>query len=139
MLNANRERLGDAAISDDEQDVEGEADDEEHIQLGKIGEDDEPGWVMGTISKTPKQHIDSFRWKHMRLDGLAQLGWWDMAYNFRKRDMKYGMAKLSVPAVVKPQTGMTAATPSPPTFGELLQTLVNVHRQLEMPQGTSRP
>jgi hypothetical protein len=53
--------------------------------------------------------------------------------------MKYETAKLKVPVVVKPQIETTAATPSPMTFGEHLQTLENVQEQLEMPAVTSRP
>jgi len=57
----------------------------------------------------------------MKLDELTQLGWGDAADYFRERDMKTMPTELKVPAVVKPQTGTTAATPSPTTFGELMQ------------------
>jgi len=53
--------------------------------------------------------------------------------------MKYGMAELKVPAVVKPQTDMTAAIPSPTTCGELTQTVDIVLGQSQMSQMTSRP
>jgi len=58
---------------------------------------------------------------------------------FRERDMKYGTIELQVLAVVKPQTDMTATTPSPTTFRELRQTLDSVPRQSQMLQVTSRP
>jgi len=51
--------------------------------------------------------------------------------------MKYGTTALKVLAVVKPQTDTTAATPSPTTFGELMQVLDIFHRQSQMPQETS--
>jgi len=51
--------------------------------------------------------------------------------------MKYGTAELKVPAVVKPQIDMTAATPSLSTFGELMHTLDIVCRQSQMPAVTS--
>jgi len=51
--------------------------------------------------------------------------------------MKYGMTELNVPAVVKPQTDTTAATPSPTTLGELMQVLDIVPGQSQMLQVTS--
>jgi len=75
----------------------------------------------------------------MRLDELTQPGWGDAANNFSQRDMKYWTAELKVLAVVKPQIGMTAATPSPTTFGELMQTFDIVRGQSQMPAVTSRP
>jgi len=61
MLNAIGDGLSDLASSDDDEDGEGEADDEEDIELGKISEDDEPGWVMSIISKAVQHRIESFR------------------------------------------------------------------------------
>jgi len=52
--------------------------------------------------------------------------------------MKYGMTHLKIPAVGKPQEDSTAATPSPTTFGKLMQTLDIVPGQSQMPQVTSR-
>jgi hypothetical protein len=43
------------------------------------------------------------------------------------------------PPFVKPQTDMTAATPLPTTFGELLQTLDIFPEQSQMLQGISQP
>jgi hypothetical protein len=37
--------------------------------------------------------------------------------------MKYGTTELKARAVGKPQSASTAATPSPTTFGELMQAL----------------
>ena len=51
--------------------------------------------------------------------------------------MNDGTTELKVPAVVKPQTDTTAATPSPTTFGELMQVLDIVPGQSQMPQVTS--
>jgi hypothetical protein len=75
---------------------------------------------MGTISKTVQLHMENFRHKQMRLYKLTQLGCVDTSDDFRKRDMKYGTTELNVPAVVKSQTDMTAATPSLTSFGELV-------------------
>jgi len=52
--------------------------------------------------------------------------------------MEYGMTELKVLAVVKPQTDMTAATPSPTTFGELMQVLDIVPGQSHMMPVTSQ-
>jgi hypothetical protein len=118
ILNSIGDSLNDLASSDDEQDEEVVKDDEEDAELGKISDDDEPGWVMGTITKTVHHRMEGFQHKQMRFDGFTQPGWGDAANNIRERDMKYGTAKLKVPAVVKPQKDMTAATPSPTTDGE---------------------
>jgi len=50
MLNAIWDSLSNLASSDDELDEEDEEDDEEDTELGKLSDDDEPGWVIGTIS-----------------------------------------------------------------------------------------
>ena len=138
MLNAIRDSLSDLASSEDEEDVEDEDDDEQDTELGKLSEDDKPGWVMGTISKTVQHYMESFRQKQMRLDELTQLEWGDAANCFCERDMKYGTTELKVPAVVKPQTDTTAATPAPTTFGELMQVLDIVLGPSQMWQVTSR-
>jgi len=44
-----------------------------------------------------------------------------------------------VPAVVKPPTDMTAATPSQTKFGELIETLVIVTGQSQIPERYHRP
>jgi len=139
MLNAIGDSLSDLASSDDEQDREDKEDDEEDIELGKLSDDDEPGWVMGTITKTVQHRMESFRQKQMRLDELTQPGWGDAANYFRERDMRYGTAELMVPAVVKPQLDSTTATPSPIRVGENTQTPEIVRGQSEMPAVTSRP
>jgi len=57
MLNAIGDCLSDLAGSDEEEDGEDEDDEEEHPAGGKLSEDEEPGWVMGTISKTVQQCV----------------------------------------------------------------------------------
>ena len=128
--------LSDLASSDDGEDGE---DEDEETELGKLSEDDEPGWVMGTISKTVQQRIESFRQKQMKLDELTQPGWEDAADYFRERDKKYGTAEFRVPVVVQPQTDDDASAPPATTFGELMERLDIVPGILQMPQGTSRP
>jgi len=139
MLNAIRDSLSDLASSDDEHDGEDEEDDEEDTELGKLSDDDEPGWVMGTITKTVQHRMESFRQKQMRLDEFTQPGWGDAANYFRERDMRYGTAELKVPAVVKAQIDPTTATPSPITVGVHMQTSEIVRGKSEMPAMTSRP
>jgi len=58
MLDTIRDSLSDLASSDDEED--GENDDQD-TDLGKLSENDEPSWLMGTISKTVKQHVERFQ------------------------------------------------------------------------------
>ena len=67
-----RRHLSDIASSDNGDDV-GDDDDEE-IQQGLLSEDDEPGWVMGKITKTEKQRMDRIRQKQVKLDELTQPG-----------------------------------------------------------------
>jgi hypothetical protein len=138
MLHAIGDCLCDLARSDHEEDGE-DAEDEEDTALGKLSEVNEPGWVMGTISKMVQYRSESFRQTQMKLDKRTQARWGEAADYFQERDMKYGMAELMVPAIVKPQTDTAAAALLPKTFGELMQTLDTVPGKLQMPQGTSRP
>jgi len=137
FLNAIGDSLSDLASSQDEEDGEDKDDDEEDTELGKLSEDDERGWVMGTISKMVQHRMESCRPKQIRLHELRQLGWGDAAGYFCDTDIKYGTTELRVPAVVKPQTDMSVATPSPTAYGELIQVLDIVPRQAQMPQAMS--
>ena len=137
-MNAIGDSLSDLASSKDEEDGEDEDDDEEDTGHGKLSEDDEPGWVIGTIPQTVQHRMESFRQKQMRLDQQTQPGWGDAADIFCARDMKYRTPELKVPAVLNPQTDSTAATPSPTTFGERMQAFDIVPGQSQMPQVTSR-
>jgi len=136
MMAASRDSLSGLASSDDGEDGE---DEDEETELGKLSEDDEPGWVMGTISKTVQQRMESFRQKQLNLDELKQPGWEDAADYFRQRDKKYGTAEFRVPVVVQPQTDHDASAPPPTTFGQLMERLDIVPGISQMPQGTSRP
>ena len=136
MMAAIGDSLSDLASSDDGQDGE---DEDAETEQGKLSEDNEPGWVMGTITKTVQQRMERFCQKQMKLDELTQPGWEDAADYFRERDKKYGTAELRVPVVVQPQTDDDASAPPPTTFGELMERLDIVPGISQMPQGTSRP
>ena len=56
---------------------------------GKLSEDDESGWVMGTISNMVQYRMERFRQNQMKLDKLTQPGWGGAAHYFRERDNKY--------------------------------------------------
>jgi hypothetical protein len=122
MLNAIRASLGNLASSNDEQDREDENIDEKRKDLGKLSHDNEPGWVMGTITKRVQHCMKSFQQTQIRIDELTQLGWEDATDYVRERYMKSWAAKFNLPAIVKPHIDMTAATPSPKTSGEHMQT-----------------
>jgi len=139
MWNAIGDRLSDFGSLDDEEDGESVEADEEDTDLGNLSEDDEPGWVMGTISKTQQQHMGRVLQKKMRLDELTQTWWWDAADSFCGRDMKHRMAKLKVPAVVKVRTAQVAATPAPTTIVELMYTLDILLGRSQTPQVSSPP
>jgi hypothetical protein len=68
--------------SDDGEDRYNE--DEEQQAPRMVSKDDEPGWVMGTITKNVPQHMQRFRQKQMMRDKVAQLGWEDAANYFRE-------------------------------------------------------
>jgi len=137
MLVAIGDSLSDLASSNNGED--GEEEDDEETEQGNLSKDDEPGWVMGTITKTVQQRMERFRQKQMMLDELTQRGWEDAADDFRERDKKYGSTELRVPAVVQPQTMNDAPAPLPATFGELMESLDIVPGISQRPQGTSRP
>jgi len=59
----------DLASSDDWED--GEDQDDEKSEQGKLSKDEEPGWVMGTITKTVQQRRDRFRQKQNTLDEMT--------------------------------------------------------------------
>jgi hypothetical protein len=81
LMVAIRESLSDIASSEDRDNVEEK--DDEQTEQGKLSEDDELGWVMGTISKTVEQCMEWFQEKRMRQDELIKPGWEDATYNFR--------------------------------------------------------
>jgi len=84
MLVAIRDSLSDLASSDDGED--GEEEDDEETEQGNLSEDDEPSWVMGTITKMVQQRIERSRQKQMKIDELTQPGWEDSVDYFREHD-----------------------------------------------------
>jgi hypothetical protein len=82
ILVAIGDSLSDLASSDDGEDWEDE--DEEYTEQGNLSEDDEPGWVMGTITKKVRQGMERFRQKQMKLDKLTQPGLEDAAGYIRE-------------------------------------------------------
>jgi len=137
MLVAIGASQSDLASSDDGED--GEDEDDEETEQGKLSEDDKPGWVMGTITKTVQQRLERFRQKQMKLDELTQPGWENAADYFHEQDKKYGTSELRVPAVVRPQTIEDTLAPPPTTFTELMESLDIVSGISQRPQGTSPP
>jgi len=98
MLNARGDSLSNLASSDIGENGEDEDDDEADPVGSKLSDDDEPGWVMGTISETEQYRKERFRQKQMKLDKLMQPGWGDAADYFCEWDRKYGKTELKVPA-----------------------------------------
>ena len=74
IMNAVGDSISDLASSDNEENGEDEADDKEDTELGKLSEDDKPSWVMGAISKTVQQHMESIWQKQRKLSKLMQKG-----------------------------------------------------------------
>jgi hypothetical protein len=97
----------------------GEAGDEmgdEKREHGLLSEDDEPSWVMRTISKTVQQSLERFEQKRMKLDELTQSGWEYAADYFCESDKQYGTSELRVQMVVKLQIDHDAAALALTTF-----------------------
>jgi len=115
-LDAVGDSLSDLSGSDDE-DNGGDDDDTEQSELS---EDDEPGGVMGTISKRVQKHIERFWQMQMELDQLTHLGWWDAASYIRESEEELSTTELKVSAKVKPHAHKNKATPERSTFGELM-------------------
>lgn len=139
MLNGIGNGLSNVVFSTTEEYGEQKKDDEEDTALGKLSGDDQPGRVMGTISKTVQHCMESLRRNGISLDELTQNRRPDAADNRRERHPKYRTTELMILALVKPGTDRTAATPSWTTFGVLLQTLHIVSGQSQMPQVVSQP
>jgi len=59
MLVAIGDSLSDLASSDDGED--GEEEDDEETKQGNLSKHDQPGWVMGTITKTVQQRMKRFQ------------------------------------------------------------------------------
>jgi len=100
MLNAIGDSLSDLATSDYEEDGEDEDAEEEDPVGGKLSNDDEPGWVMRTISSTVQYRMERFRQKQMKICELIQPGWRDAAEYVRERHRMYRMTERKVPAVI---------------------------------------
>jgi len=88
MIVAIGDSLSDLATSDDGED--GEDEDDEETERGQLSKDDEPSWLMGTITKTVQQRLERLRPKQMTLDKLTQPGWEDTAVYLCEREKKYG-------------------------------------------------
>ena len=134
MLVAIGHSVSDLACPDDWED--GEDEDDEVTEQDMLSKDEEPGWVIATITKPVQQHMERFRQKQMKFNQFTQSGWEDAANYFRERDMKYGTSELSVLAVVQPETDDHAPPHPPTTLSELMESLDIVPG---IPQGTSRP
>jgi hypothetical protein len=70
MLVAIGASMSDHACSDDGED--GDDEDVEETEQGEQSEGDEPGWVLGTNTKTVPQRMQRFRHKQMKIDTLTQ-------------------------------------------------------------------
>jgi len=140
MMNAIEEILSDlASFNIDLDGYDEDNEEEEDTELGRLSNDEEPGWVMGTITKMVQQHMERSWPKRMKQDEWIEPGWGYAPDYFRETDKKHGKAELKVLAVVKQQTDTAAAIPAPTTFGELMETHNINARILQWLHGSSRP
>ena len=122
MINAIRNSLPNHASSHNEE--AGDNEDDDDTEMGKLSDNDKPSWLVATITKSVQLHIERFRQKQMKLDGLTLPGGVDAANYFGDRDKKHGTTELKIPPFVKPQIDNVAAAPAPTTFGELICCLI---------------
>jgi len=134
------------AIQDSQRDIassndveNGDHEHDEETQLGQLSEDDEPYYMMGTITKTVQQRMERFWEKQINLDKFTRHGCEDAHNYFRERDKKYSTSELRVTAVVHLQTDDDAASPAPTPFAELMECRNIVPVISQMLHGTSRP
>jgi hypothetical protein len=85
MLNAIGDSLSDLASLEHQEDEEDEDDDKADAGHGKLSEDDDPGWVMGTSSQMVQHWMERFGQRQLRLAECTQLRCGDVADNFRMR------------------------------------------------------
>jgi len=139
MLIGIRNSLSDLASSDDGDYGENQEDDEEDPAGGKHSENDEPGWVMSTISNMVQYRMEHLQPKQMKLDELTQPSWGDTADSLCGRDKKYGSTQFKVLAVVQPQMAADTELSGLMTFGEPMMTIINIPGKSHMPLEISRP
>ena len=123
MLNAMGGSLCNLASSDNREDGEDKDDDEGNGEMGWLSEDDEPGWVLETISKVVQHWMERFQQNQMKHAELTQRGQADTAENFGEREMKSGTTWLIVPAAIQLETEDDAASSARITFGDPMETL----------------
>ena len=126
MMIAIGDSLSDLASSDD--DNAGDVEVNEDTELGNLREDDEHGWVMGTISKMVQQHTEWFRQKQMKFNTMTQLGLGDAADYFCESEKEYSSTELRVPAVIQLERVDSAATAALTRFGEVLISSPEYHK-----------
>jgi len=90
--------LSELASSADGEDGEDEYD-QEAVQ-GQLSEEDEPSWMMRTITKTVRHRLERVRQKQMKLHEVTPPAWEDAPYFFTESDEKYGTSALTVLAFV---------------------------------------
>jgi len=106
-----------------------EDENDEETEQGKLSEDDEPRWVLGTISKTIQHRMERLRQKQMKVDELTLPRWGDAADYIHDRAQKCGTFDLRVPDVAKLQMHRDVAAPALQTFGEYMKCLDIVSRR----------
>jgi len=106
------------ASSDDEED--GGDEDDEDIELRKLSEDDEHGWVVGTVFTMVPQRIGRFWQMQKNLEKLTQLAWGHTAIYLGETDKMYRTTEWKVPAVVNRQMKHVTATPALTNCVELI-------------------
>jgi len=117
--------------------MDGEDEHEEETEYVQLSNDDEPGYVMGTITKSVQQCMERFWQKQMKLDELTQQEVENASDYIRCRDQNYGTCDIWVAAAVQHYTDDDAVAPAPTSFREQMECLDIVPGISQMPQETS--
>jgi len=139
MSNNIGDSLSNLAWFKDAEDGDDDDDDKEDPLLDQLSEDDEPSWVMGTISKMVQHRLKGI-WTYQRnVDGLTHPRSRDAADSFCERDMMYGMIQLRVTGVVQTWPAEDASPSGPTKVGEPMEPPESVPGILQIPRLTSQP
>lgn len=111
--------------------------DDEYTRLGKLSVDDEPDWVVGTISKRVPQRMERAWHQQTIIDQLTQPGWCHTAGYCRERDEVYDTMKSKLLEVVILQMDEVADAPRLTTAGEQMESHDIIPGKSEIPQVTS--
>jgi hypothetical protein len=138
MLEAIGDSVDNVATSDEEDNDEDNEEDGEDNNDAKLGNGNEPEWVVDTINQSVPAQLDLLLTKEMNFVELTTLGSADAENDFRTCDRKYITTKLKIQAVVTLNAISDTANAS--KFHHFMDTLIRVPATTSpMAQPTTSP